>query len=280
MRFGDYECNSLDLGNFFVDGGAAFGVIPRTEWQKLMPPDDQNRVRFKNRSLLIRGNNRNILVDTGYGNKLSPEMRKQYGIESDPMDMNLILNGYDLDVNQITDVILTHLHFDHTGGSTVKIGNQTEPAFPNALYYIQTEQWEYASNPHERDKDSYITDDFLSLESHQKLQFVDGSITLFEGIELMVTYGHTTAMQLVVIKDEQQSLFYCSDLVPTAAHIPVPWLMGYDNRPLDLFPEKDYFLRKAIRENWILFFEHDPEIAAATVKEGGKWIEIDKMVEI
>ncbi len=278
MIFGDYECHCLDLGEFWVDGGAMFGIVPKLEWQSQMVVDDSNRVRLKTRSLLIQGNDRNILVDTGFGNKLSPQVKYHYGIENNPLDMNLILSGFELDVHHITDVILTHLHLDHTGGSTVKIGNQVEPTFPNAQYYVQTEQWEQACNPHERDKDSYLPDDFLPLHSHGQLQLIDGSITLFDGIQLMVSYGHTAAQQHVVVKGDDQSLFFCADLVPTASHIPVHWHMSYDNRPLDLFPEKDYFLRKAVRENWVLFFEHDPNVTAATVKEGPKWIQFDREI--
>jgi glyoxylase-like metal-dependent hydrolase (beta-lactamase superfamily II) len=278
MKFGDYECNPLDLGDFRVDGGAMFGIIPKTEWQTKVAVDAENRIRLKNRSLLIQGAEKNILVDTGFGNKLTPELKRLYGITTAPIDINLVLSTYNLDVYQITDVILSHLHLDHTGGSTIRIGNKVEPTFPNARYYVQSEQWEQACNPNERDSDSYLPDDFLPLNSHRQLQLIDGSITLFDGIELMSTYGHTVAQQHVVVKGTEQSLFFCADLIPTVTHIPVPWLMGYDNKPLDLFPEKDYFLRKAIREKWILFFEHDPEIAAATVKEGEKWIEFDKEI--
>ena len=279
MIFGDYECHALDLGEFWVDGGAMFGIIPKLEWQSQMVVDDSNRVRLKTRSLLIQGNDRNIIVDTGFGNKLPQELMFYYGIENNPIDMNLILSGFELEVHHITDVILTHLHLDHTGGSTIKIGDKVEPTFPNAQYYVQSEQWEQACSPHERDIGSFIADDFLPLSSHNQLQLIDGSITLFDGIELMASYGHTIAQQHVVVRGQDQSLFFCADMIPTAAHIPVNWHMAYDNKPLDLFPEKDYFLRKAVRENWILFFEHDPNITAATVKEGPKWIQFDREVE-
>ncbi len=280
MRFGDYECYALDLGEFLVDGGAMFGTIPKELWEKQIPADEKNRIRLKTRSLLIQGNGKNILVDTGYGNKLSEDMKEEYGITDDPVDINLLLSGFELDNTQITDVILTHLHFDHTGGSTVKGGETVFPAFPNAMVWVQTEQWEQANNPHERDKTSYIPDDFLPLQENGLLQLVDGSVQLFEGIEVMVSYSHTIAQQHVVVKGEDLSLFYCADMVPTVAHIPIHWHMAYDNKPLDMFPEKDFFLRKAFRENWILFFAHDPDIAAAVLKEGPQWMEFDRKIQI
>ncbi len=280
MRFGNYECSALDLGDFWVDGGAMFGIIPKVEWQEKTLVDPLNRIRLANRSLLIQGNGRNILVDTGCGFKLSKEMKEQYGIEHQPVDFNLMLSGFDLDVHQISDVILTHLHFDHAGGSTMAVGSRIDPLFPNARYHVQTEQWEYARNPHERDKDSYLEDDFLPLQQQGVLELIDGSLTLFDGIELMVTYGHTPGMHHVIVKGEEKSLFFCGDLVPTVNHLPVPWMAGYDNKPMEMYPEKDYFLRKAIRENWLLFFQHDPQIVVADVKEGAKWIEFDREVNI
>ncbi len=276
MKFGDYECFPLDLGDFMVDGGAMFGIIPKEQWEKKIKADEKNRIQLKSRVLLIQGNGKNILVDAGYGNKLSDEMKSQYGIKKDPIDIKLALSAYDVEITQITDVILTHLHFDHTGGATTKVGDDILPTFPNATYHIQNEQWEIGHSPHERSRDSYIPDDFLPLKDKNVLQLGDGSFEIFPGIEIMVTYGHAAGQQHVVVKGEEQSLFFCGDLVPTAAHIPVPWHMGFDNKPLDLYPEKDYFLRKALRENWILFFPHDPNMEAATLKQGEKRVEFDQ----
>ena len=249
MKFGEFDCYTLVMGEFLVDGGAMFGTIPKVAWQQKIAADDQNRIKLKNRSLLIQGSGRNILVDTGCGNKLTGEKKEAYGIENDQLDMNLLLSGFELDSDQITDVILTHLHFDHAGGATRIHNGVVEPTFPNAKYWVQTEQWEQACNPHERDRDSFLSADFMPLMENRQLQLVDGSITLLDGLELMVTYSHTMAQQHVVVQDPDQSLFFCADLIPTVAHIPVAWHMAYDQKPLDLFPEKDFFLRKAIREN-------------------------------
>ncbi|MBU3917859.1 MBL fold metallo-hydrolase [bacterium] len=280
MKFGDYECFPLDLGDFRDDGGAMFGIIPKVQWEKKITADENNRILLKSRVLLIQGNGKNILVDTGYGNKLSKKMKSQYGIEKGPLNIKLVLGKYGLDTTQITDVILTHLHFDHTGGATTKVGDDILPTFPNAKYHIQSEQWEIGNSPHERSRDSYLADDFLPLKDNNVLQLVDGAFEIFPGIEIMVTYGHAAGQQHIVVRGEDQSLFFCGDLVPTAAHIPVPWHMGYDNKPLDLYPEKDYFLRKALRENWVLFFAHDPKIEAATVKQGEKWVEFDQELKL
>ncbi|MCP4757535.1 MAG: MBL fold metallo-hydrolase [Proteobacteria bacterium] len=280
MKFGDYDCYPIDLGDFAVDGGAMFGIVPKTEWERKIPADEKNRIPLKSRALLVQGNGKNILVDTGCGTKLTADQKETYGIDKDPMDLNLLLSGYDIDCHQITDVVLTHLHFDHAGGSTHLENGRAVPVFPNATYYVQSEQWEEACNPHERDRESYLPDDFQPLQEYGNLRLLDGSLELFEGLDIMVTYGHTKAQQHLVVKGVDQSLFHCADLVPTAAHIPVHWIMGYDGRPLDLFPEKDYFLRKAIRDNWILFFEHDPTITAATLKQGEKWMEFDTEVKM
>jgi glyoxylase-like metal-dependent hydrolase (beta-lactamase superfamily II) len=274
MKFGQYDCQSLDLGTITVDGGAMFGIIPRVKWETKMPPDEQHRIRLKVRALLIRGNGRVLLVDTGCGTKLAEAMRNEYGIES--TDLLSVLDACAIHPGDVTDVVLTHLHFDHAGGATVRSDHRVIPTFPNAVYYIQSEQWEEANNPSLRDRDSFLADDFVELMSSGQLRLLDGSLTLHEGLEIMVTYGHCKAQQHVVVKGETQSLFSAADLVPTAAHIPVPWHMGFDSRPVDLFPEKDYFLRKAIRENWILHLPHDPLIEAISLRQGDPWMILDR----
>jgi glyoxylase-like metal-dependent hydrolase (beta-lactamase superfamily II) len=280
MKFGQYECHSLDLGTIAVDGGAMFGIIPRLAWEQKIPADDHHRIQLKTRALLIRGHARTILVDTGCGTKLSDDMKADYGIPSTQPDLNQVLSAYAVAPGDVTDVVLTHLHFDHAGGATVRSDDRVIPAFPNAVYYVQTEQWEEGGNPSERDRLSYLSDDFISLKENGRLQLLDGSLTLHDGIEIMVTYGHTKAQQHVVIRGEDRSLFTAADLVPTTAHIPVPWHMGFDSRPLDLFPEKDYFLRKAIRENWILHLPHDPDIEAVTLRQGDPWMVLDQVLQL
>jgi glyoxylase-like metal-dependent hydrolase (beta-lactamase superfamily II) len=280
MKFGDYECSSVDLGDFVLDGGAMFGVVPKTLWEKKIPADSGNLIPMKARSLLIRGNGRNILVDTGPGGKLSDKMKKIYGINQNSTDINSILSKYGLTSNDITDVIITHLHFDHTGGSTELKSGRILPAFPEARYFIQKEQFEAAINPGPGDTSSYTKDDFLPLEKSGVLTILDGPDTLFPGIELIITHGHTPAQQHPLVKGKEASLFFCADLVPTSAHIPLAWHMAYDNYPLTIMKEKEALLGKAAKENWILLFEHDPFIAAATLIYDKKNIVLDSTISI
>ena len=283
MKFGEYECLSIDLGSFYTDGGAMFGVVPKTLWEKKIPPDEMNRIPMRAVSLLIKGKGRNILVDTGYGTKLSEKSKKIYGITSCP-DMEASLSKHGLTGNDITDVFITHLHFDHTGGATCIKGNQTIPSFPNAVYYIQKDQWEAAIHPNIRDKSSFIDDNYLPLEKKGLLRLTDGPEKLFPGIETIVTQGHTPGQQHLLIKGDrikdQESLFFCADLIPTAAHIPIAWNMAYDLDPLAIMQEKTKLLKRAIKENWILFFEHDPYITAARITEKNKKITLSEKIII
>ncbi len=278
MRIGDYECYSLEFGTFKMDGGVLFGAIPKTQWSQKISADDNNLVTLKSRCLLLQGNEKNILVDPGFGYKLSDEDKKQYGIDSDPIDLNLLLSGFELEPSQITDVVLSHLHFLQAGSSTNRFHQTLEPTFPNAYYWVQNEHFEYACNPHERDRGHFKEEDFFPIRDSNQLQLLEGSVPLFDGIEIMVSYGHTPAQQHLLVKGEDQSLFFCGDMIPTTSHIEVSYQSSLDNRPIDHYPEKDFFLRKAVRENWILFFPNDPQIAAAKVKNGPIWVELDSEV--
>jgi len=278
MKFADYECSSIELGDFFLDGGTMFGVVPKKLWEKKIQADDNNLIPMKARSLLIRGNGRNILVDTGPGSKLSGKMKKIYGIDDHSTDINASLSKHGLTCDDITDVIITHLHFDHAGGSTTIRYKKPVPAFPNAKYYIQKTQFESAINPGPGEASSFTRDDFVPLEESGVLKMLDGPCTLFSGIEILVTDGHTKGQQHPLVKGKKASLFFCADLIPTSAHIPVSWRMAYDNYPLTIIKEKEEYLTRALEENWILFFEHDPVTAAANVKQDKINIIIDRAV--
>lgn len=278
MKFGGYDCFSLDLGTLNVDGGAMFGVVPKTLWEKKIPADKNNRIPMRVVSLLIIGKKKNIIVDTGFGNKLPEKQKEIYGI-CNYVGFDESLSKHGISPGDITDVFITHLHFDHTGGSTIIQENRIVPTFPNAVYHIQKNQWEAANNPNIRDRSSYIKDNFIPLKSSGLLKLTDGQEDIFEDIDIIVTEGHTPGQQHLLIKGENESLFHCADLFPTSAHLPISWHMAYDIKPLIIMQEKELFLKRAMQENWVLFFGHDPDITAAHVKQkGGNIIIADTLI--
>jgi len=266
MHINDYEIIPIETGRFALDGGAMFGVVPKNLWQRTNPADDQNRIELALRCLLLKGKDKNILIDTGVGEKLNEKLEKIYKVDHSQSNLEKTLSENGIKNEDITDVIISHLHFDHTGGTTKKKNGEIELTFPNAIHHVQLEQWEWANSPAEKDRASFITDNFLLMEKQGKLNILNGAQKIMDGIEALVMYGHTPGMQLIKISDTDNTLLYCADLVPTASHIPIPWVMAYDNNPLTTIEEKKRVLPKAVEENWILFFEHDPFRAAGTVQ--------------
>jgi len=257
---------TVDTGTFGLDGGTMFGIVPKTLWTKAYTePDEMNRIPLASRPLLILENNRKILIDTGNGNKFNEKYQKIYKIDLEKSNIIKALAKHNIKAEDITDVILTHLHFDHCGGSTVWVDGNLVPTFPNAKYYIQKEQWDWALNPTEKDRASFITDDFLPLLEHNKVEFLEGKGLLFNSIEVIPFYGHTQAMQGVKIHINNQTYFYAADLFPTSAHIHLPYLLAYDNFPLTTLNEKKEILKKAVEENWVIIFEHDAFVKAGKV---------------
>jgi len=279
MQFGDYDCSTVVMDSFLLDGGAMFGVVPKSLWEKAIPADPENRIPMTSRSLVIRGRGRVILVDNGVGDKLPDKFKKIYGIAVSVLSMNERLAPLNLSTADITDVILTHLHFDHAGGSTTLSGGKLVPAFPNAAYHVQKSQWDVACHPSLRDRSSYIPANFLPLLEHKVLHLVDGPVVdFFEGIDLIMTNGHTAGQQHPLIAGPDRSLFFCADLIPTSAHLPIPWHMAYDNHPIGIMDEKAGLLNRAAAENWILCFEHDPVTAAASIRKDNQKIVMDQAV--
>lgn len=279
MKIGKYTLQIINSGYFGLDGGAMFGIIPRPLWQKTNPPDEANRIKLATRNLLLTNGKRKILVDTGMGDKWNEKLKSIYAIDQTNSLVGS-LNELNLTPSDITDVILTHLHFDHTGGSTRIDNGKLVPAFPNAKYYVQKKNYDWAVTPSERDKGSYLKDSFQPLIDEGVLNFVN--VDKFDDeLEFVIVNGHTFAQQLIKISDSSNTIFYCGDLFPTTSHIPLPYVMGYDLQPLTTVGEKKNILIKAIDENWKLFFEHDPDTALATVKKDEKGFKInEKMKEL
>lgn len=257
-----------------------FGIVPKPLWSKTNPPDEHNRIELAARALLIVGNGRKILVDNGNGPKFTEKQIDIYRLDMSRYDLKKSLAQHGLTPADITDVVLTHLHFDHAGGSTIRVNGELKPTFPNATYYVQKAQWDQALNPTERDRGSFMPDDFLPLRERGVLQFIEGECELFPNIELLVMNGHTAAQQLPKISDGKTTLLYCCDLFPTASHIPLPYIMAYDLRPLTTLEEKRTVLGRAYEERWILFFEHDPQNVAGTVKATEKGFALNSTIPI
>jgi len=255
-----------------------FGVVPKPLWSRTNSPDDRNRISLAARGLLLRDGEKIILVDNGNGSKFSDKQKDIYALDTSASDIVRSLAALGVRSGDVTDVLLTHLHFDHAGGSTIVSGGKAVPAFPNARYHVQKAHWEQAMNPTPKDRGSFMPDDFLPLRAEGVLEFTDGEGELFPGVRLLVTNGHTTAQQLPLISDGKKTVLFCCDLFPTTSHIPLPYIMAYDLRPLTTLAEKEKVLLRAESERWILFFEHDPVTEACTVRRGDRGIVMDAPV--
>jgi len=266
MKIGKYELHSIESGTLMLDGGAMYGVVPKPLWERNSPADEKNRIKLTTRHLLLLSGDKKILVDTGSGKNWDEKFEKIYSVDHSIYDMSPGLEKLGVNREDITDVILTHLHFDHAGGAVLFENNKIIPAFPNAQYHVQKKQFEWGLNPSDRDKASYFNERFVPLAEEGILNFIDGETNFDDNIELLVMEGHTFAQQLVKISDTSSTLLYCADLMPLSSHINPPFIMGYDLQPLVTLEEKKNLLPKAVEENWTLFFEHDPDIAAATIK--------------
>lgn len=270
MKIGKYKLTSIDTVTFGLDGGAMFGIIPKQLWQKYNPSDDLNRVTLGARSLLLENEKRKILIDTGIGEFWDDKFRSIYRFDKTDNSLVNSLKKINIDKDEITDIILTHLHFDHTGGSTTLINDKWEPTFPNAAYYVQKEHYKWAVNPSDRDRASFIQNRFVPLYETGLLKLVDKDYKVDDEFDFKIINGHTFAQQMVKISDGTKTLLYCGDLLPFSSHVQLPYIMGYDLQPLVTLSEKKEFFPRAIEENWLLFFEHDPEVVAATITKNEK----------
>ncbi len=271
MKIGNIEILPVDYGRFKLDGGAMFGVVPKVLWENYFPANDKNQINMALRGMLIRTGSHNILVDTGVGDKMSDKLNKIYDVDFSNYSISASLTNINLSPEDITDVILTHLHFDHTGGATIRKNNgDIVPAFPNALYYMQKKQYQWANSPSERDRASYFSENYVPLNECGAVKFLDGDEEIFPGVSVVEVNGHTPGQQLVKICSQGQCLLFCGDLIPTSAHVSVPWIMSYDLFPMVTLEEKKKILSAAASENWLLLYEHDPKIIASRVFEDQK----------
>jgi len=280
MNIGGYDLYSIETSVFALDGGAMFGIIPKPLWEKEAPADDQNRITMVTRSLLLVGHGRKIIVDTGNGNKWQDKFKAIYNIDTETVNLNSSLAKHNFTANEITDVFCTHMHFDHIGGNTKFVNGKLEPVFPNATYWMQNENWDLANSPSEKDQGSFMEADWSVLAENGMSKIVDGKESFLPEITMEMSYGHTTGMMLPKIQDSSNTIVYMADLIPMAAHIPLPWVMAYDILPVLTVQEKQLFLPKAVDENWILFFEHDPVHQACTVHFDGKHYRLKESVTI
>ncbi len=280
------KVSTINTGFFKLDGGAMFGVVPKRLWEKLNPPDENNLCTWSMRCLLIETDDRKILVDTGLSDKQDARFRSHF----EPFGTDNLLQSLEkqgLKASDITDVFLTHLHFDHCGGAIGKNTDGTSgdhlegglfPIFPNAMYWSNQKHWDWAMSPNPREQASFLKENFESLQTWGILKFVEHEgQEVFKGVKVHFQYGHTEAMMALEIKMNDKTLFYCADTMPSSWHVNMPYVMAYDVRPLETLKEKAAILERAITEGWYLIFEHDPLTECATVKknESGR-IVLDK----
>jgi len=274
-EIGPYTLHAIETGRFALDGGAMFGIIPKPLWQQRIAPDARNRIPLHMRCLLVQGHGRCILIDSGIGDKYGDKFADIYAIDHAFATLLESLDHAQVAPEDVTDVILTHLHFDHCGGSTQRRSDGTlELTFPNAQHYVQRAHWEWAQTPNVREKGSFLDENLAPLAASGQLQFTDGEEELFPGITVHPVHGHTEAQQTVKISDGgENTLVFVADLLPTTAHLAPAWNMAYDVRPLVTIDEKMAFLTDAVDHGWDLFFEHDPEVVVASVKRTERGIE-------
>jgi glyoxylase-like metal-dependent hydrolase (beta-lactamase superfamily II) len=281
MRIGEWDVRSFDTGRFRLDGGAMFGVVPRVLWEKSNPPDDKNRIEMALRGLVLRGKNRVMLVDPGIGEKWDAKQTDMFAIDHSKQSLASALSAHGLKREDVTDVIVSHLHFDHVGGCT-RFGKDGRPelTFPNATYYAGEGNLIHAHAPTPKDKASFIDTCIKPLLASERLQPVGKNHEFAPGVTAWVTEGHTPGQLLVKIQAEGKTIFFCGDTIPTVSHIPLAWVMAYDLYPMTTIEEKKRILKCAADEGWALAFVHDPKTAACTVRWDGDRVVRDKDVEL
>ncbi len=279
MKIGQIEVYPLTDGTLYLDGGAMFGVVPRVLWEKHHPADDRNRIRLELGVLLIKANGFNILVDTGIGNKCDAKFNEIYAVSRRP-SIEESLSNHHLTPSDIGMVINTHFHFDHAGGNTRKDPDgRIRLSFPNASYFVQKGEWEAANTINERTQGSYLPENFELLPKKGRLNLLEGDSEILKGVSVIRTPGHTAHHQAIYIESGGQKAIFLGDLIPTVAHIPLPYIMGYDLFPLTTLETKRALLEQAYEEHWLLIFQHDPKVRMGYLKKEKGRLVLEKVEE-
>jgi len=278
IKIGDFTVQSVDFGTLTLDGGAMFGVVPKVMWEKTNPADNKNRITLATRGLVVRGRGMTIVVDTGSGTKGDAKFNKIYGINAKQPD--LVLREIGIEPEEVTHVVVSHLHFDHCGGSTLIRGDTVVPVFPKARYLIQKAQYAHAAHPTPRDRASFMPANYEPLAAAGLLDLVDGPAKIADGLSLIVSDGHTTGQQLLRVEGPDRDLIFMADLVPTMSHLPVPYVMAYDMEPVKTMQEKDVLLTEAVENGHVLVFEHDPFNAAAVITKDRRTYKVKELIEV
>lgn len=269
LPFGDLELVSVNDGLFRLDGGAMFGVVPRPLWEKKTRPDERNRIQLAMRPLVVLGEWGRMIIDCGAGDKMGPKLQDIYALDR-RRHLDHALADAGLSAEAIDVALASHLHWDHFGGATTTRDGVIVPRFPKARYVIRAAEWEDATHPHERNRASYLQDDFVPLRPAGVIDFFDGDQQIRPGVRVVRTGGHTGQHQIVFIESGGKTAVFTADLIPTTAHLQDAWVMGYDLFPMETLAFKRRFIREAIDREYLIFFEHDPRVAAGYIRERGK----------
>ena len=274
-KIGKWKISILETGNFKLDGGAMMGSVPKVLWEQTNSCDSLNRIDLSMRCLLLDDGENVVLIESGIGDKTSSKFKNMYDVKQSEYALSNTLAKYNYCLEDITHVILTHLHFDHAGGATkYSDSNEIIPTFPNAKYYVSKRNWESGLNPNPKDRASYLSENYLPLQVNGVLELISDNVTILNGIDTYVVHGHTYGQQLIKISDNNNTLIFCSDLIPLKSHIKIPWIMGYDLNASLTLKEKELFLKKASENQWILFFYHDPKVIAVKIRRADKFYEV------
>ena len=270
MKFGEFELTPLLDRHFRLDGGAMFGVVPKTLWEKRLPADGLNRISMAMRPLLVRRDGGPlVIIDAGAGEKMEPKLQDIYGFDrSESLDAAMAAVG--VSAADVDIVLASHLHFDHAGGFTVKTSSGTVPRFPKARYVIRQGEWDDATHPHERNRASYFDENYVPLKDAGVVDFIEEDCEVLPGIRVRRTGGHTRHHHIIYIESGGKTAVFTADLIPTTAHVDVPWIMGYDLYPMETLEFKRAFVKEAIEREYLIFFEHDPHVAAGYIRQDGK----------